>query len=130
MNTFLLVRRVLTTVIGQDIGTADLIIKGKVRVKQGTEPAHFTRDGLVFKDASTLEADLVVFATGYEPIQNRVRDIFGNEVATKISPVWGVNEEGEIRRAYTPSGHPGVSLARASRSDCTENHNVALVGGR
>jgi hypothetical protein len=88
---------------------ADLIIGGKIQVKQGTEPARFTPDGLIFEDGSSLEADLVVFATGYEPIKNSVRDIFGEDIAHKASPVWGLDEGGEPRRAYTPSGHPAVS---------------------
>lgn len=103
-----------------DVGTADLIIKGAVKIKSGTEPDHFTTDGLVFKDGSSLEADLVVFATGYEPIKNSVREIFGEELATKITPVWAMDEEGENLRSYMPSGHPGVSLERASMTQATE----------
>jgi len=92
------------------MGTADLIIKGVVKIKSGTEPDHFTTDGLVFKDGSSLDADLVVFATGYEPIKNSICDVFGEELSTKVTPVYGLDEEGESRRAYKPSGHPGVSF--------------------
>ncbi|KAF8505013.1 FAD/NAD-P-binding domain-containing protein [Gautieria morchelliformis] len=91
-----------------DLGTADLIIKGAIKIKQGTEPDYFTDNGLVFKDGSSLDADLVVFATGYEPIKNSIRDIFGEVLSAKVTPVWGLDEEGESRRAYTPSGHPGL----------------------
>jgi 2-polyprenyl-6-methoxyphenol hydroxylase-like FAD-dependent oxidoreductase len=52
--------------LGLDVGTGDLIINGKVKIKQGTEPDYFTDDGLVFKDGSSLRADLVVFATGWQ----------------------------------------------------------------
>ena len=109
--------RKFTLDTGLDIGTADLIIKGVVKVKQGTEPDYFTDKGLVFKDGSSLDADLVVFATGYEPIKNSIRDIFGEEVSSKVTPVWGLDEEGENRRAYTPSGRPGVSLGQARSDD-------------
>jgi hypothetical protein len=86
-----------------------LIIQGKVHVKQGIQPARFTPEGLLFDDGSTLEADLVVFATGYESIQNKVHEIFGEETARRTSPAWGLDQEGEPNRAYRPSGHPAVS---------------------
>ena len=129
---FLLFRNVilLTLSPGQDLGTADLIIRDVIKVKHGTEPDHFTRDGVVFADGSMLAADLVVFATGYEPIKNTVRNIFGDEVATKVTPVWGLDEEGESRRTFKPSGHPGVSVERATMKQFTENHIEAMVGGR
>ncbi|KAF8582165.1 dimethylaniline monooxygenase [Ramaria rubella] len=91
-----------------DVGTADLVIKGLVQIKSGTEPDHFTHDGLAFKDGSTLEADLVVFATGYEPITDAMQGIFGERVAAQTSPAYGLDAEGEPVRAYRPSGHPGL----------------------
>jgi hypothetical protein len=106
--------------LGLDLGTADLIIKGAIKVKQGTEPDYFTDKGLVFKDGSSLDADLVVFATGYEPVKNSITDIFGEELSAKVTPVWGLDEEGESRRSYTPSGHPGVSLKRARMARFTD----------
>ncbi|GJJ15730.1 hypothetical protein Clacol_010008 [Clathrus columnatus] len=91
----------------QDIGAADLIIKGSIKIKRG-EPEHFTTDGLVFKDGSYLQADAVVFATGYEPPKNVIASVFGQEIANKITPIWGFNEIHELKRAYSPSGHPGI----------------------
>ena len=107
----------LTFALGIDIGTADLIIKGRVKIKSGTQPDHFVSDGVVFKDGSSLKADLVVFATGYEPVKDNVRGIFGEELATKVTPIWNMDEEGECRRTYTPSGQPGVSLANVRAHD-------------
>jgi hypothetical protein len=42
-------------------------------------------------------------------LEATVGDIFGDEVARKSSPLWGMNEECEINGAYTPCGVPGVS---------------------
>lgn len=63
----------------------------------------------MFKDGSFLQADAVIFATGYEPVRNAILPIFGEELACKITPVWGFNEVHELRRSFSPSGHPGVS---------------------
>jgi hypothetical protein len=115
--------------LGLDVGTGDLIINGKVKIKQGTEPDYFTDDALVFKDGSSLRADLVVFATGYEPIKSSVSDIFGEELAGKVTPVWSLDEEGENRRAYTPSGHPGVSTYPTCTARFTESYQLDSYGG-
>ncbi|GJJ11777.1 hypothetical protein Clacol_006015 [Clathrus columnatus] len=91
---------------GVDIGAADQIINGRIKVKPG-EPERFTKDGLVFKDGSFLEADAVIFATGYHPVQHILSPIFGEELSERISPAWGLDEEGESIRNYRPCGHPG-----------------------
>ena len=48
---------------GVDKGGADLISSGDIRVKQGSEPAAFTSDGLQMSDGTVLEADSVIFAS-------------------------------------------------------------------
>lgn len=42
-----------------------MIIDGKIKLKHGTNIERFTKKGLVFDDGSELDADVVVFATGY-----------------------------------------------------------------
>ncbi|GJJ11779.1 hypothetical protein Clacol_006017 [Clathrus columnatus] len=92
---------------GVDIGAAEQIINGRIKIKSG-EPERFTKDGLIFKDGSFLEADAVVFATGYHPVQHTLNPIFGEELSERISPAWGLDEEGETIRNFRPCGHPGL----------------------
>ncbi|KAJ8694671.1 hypothetical protein PTI98_007327 [Pleurotus ostreatus] len=96
---------------GMDIGCAQLIIDGKVKIKQGVEIARTSNDSVHFTDGSTLEADVIVFATGYENIRDTMRPLFGDETIDKTSPVYGKDEEGEFRASYRPSGHPGLWFA-------------------
>ncbi|KAF4593399.1 hypothetical protein EYR38_009113, partial [Pleurotus pulmonarius] len=96
---------------GMDIGCAQLIIDGKVRIKQGVEIARTSSDSVHFTDGSTLEADVIVFATGYENIRETMRPLFGDETIDKTRPVYGKDEEGEFRGSYRPSGHPGLWFA-------------------
>lgn len=60
-----------------------------------------------FSDGSTLEADEIVFATGYQNMRTQTRTIFGDEVADKVNDVWGLDSEGEIRSMWRRSGHEG-----------------------
>jgi hypothetical protein len=42
-----------------------MIIDGKIKLKSDGSISRFTQTGLLFEDGSTLDADVVVFATGY-----------------------------------------------------------------
>jgi hypothetical protein len=47
-----------------DVGASQLIIDGKIKLKNDAQIARFTQKGLDFTDQSTLDADAVIFATG------------------------------------------------------------------
>ncbi|KAL5117909.1 hypothetical protein ACEQ8H_004228 [Pleosporales sp. CAS-2024a] len=91
-----------------DVGASQLIIDGKIKVKQGQELKQVLPDGLEFQDGSKLEADEIVFATGYQNMRTQARLLFGDEVADGVSDVWGFNEEGEFRTMWQRSGHGGL----------------------
>ena len=90
-----------------DVGGSQLIIDGKIKIKQGQEIDEVTPHGLKFADGSTLEADEIVFATGYQNMRTTARDIFGDEVADKVGDIWGYDNEGEMRTIWRRTGHPG-----------------------
>lgn len=90
-----------------DVGACKLIAEGKIKVKQGQEIDEVLPHGLRFADGTELGADEIVLATGYQNMRTQTRIIFGDEVADKVSDVWGFNEEGEMRTIWQRSGHPG-----------------------
>jgi putative flavoprotein involved in K+ transport len=90
-----------------DVGCSELIAAGKVAVKNGVEIERFTRDGVEFNDGTSLEADVVVLATGYQNMRESARALLGDAVADRCTPVWGLDEEGELRTMWRRSGHPG-----------------------
>lgn len=49
-----------------DTGGSQDIIDGKIKLKTGSNMKEFTENGLTFEDGSMLDADVVVFATGWE----------------------------------------------------------------
>ncbi|MBW3606442.1 MAG: NAD(P)/FAD-dependent oxidoreductase [Actinobacteria bacterium] len=91
-----------------DVGASELIADGKIKVKQGFEITRFTPEGLEFEDGSTLPADIVVLATGYQNMRESARHLFGDEVADQVTPVWGLDADGELRTMWRRSGHPGL----------------------
>ncbi|KAJ7663499.1 FAD/NAD-P-binding domain-containing protein [Mycena rosella] len=102
---------VLTLVSGLDVGVAELIRTGAVKIKQGVEIARFTESGVVFTDGSSLAIDAVIYATSYESARDTMRGLFGDAIIDQTSVVWGTDEEGELNGCYRASGHPGLWFA-------------------
>ncbi|RPD53948.1 FAD/NAD-P-binding domain-containing protein [Lentinus tigrinus ALCF2SS1-7] len=94
-----------------DKGGADLIADGRIKVKAGLSLKHFTRDGIVLSDGTELPADLVVFATGYVHMREANSELLGKNVIDQTEEVYGLDDEGEIKGSYRPSGHPGLWFA-------------------
>ncbi len=90
-----------------DVGMSQLIIDRKINVKQGQEITEILPLGVKFSDGTELEADEIVFATGYENMRTQARNIFGEELANRVRDIWGWDEEGELRAIWRDSGHPG-----------------------
>ena len=89
-----------------DVGASQLIIDGKIKIKQGQEIEEVLPNGLRFADGTELEADEIIFATGYQNMRTQARMIFGDELADRVGDVWGFDDEGEFRTIWRPSGHP------------------------
>ncbi|KAM0438630.1 hypothetical protein ACHAPT_001383 [Fusarium lateritium] len=97
-----------------DVGATDLIAEGKVGLKAGVEPIAFTKKGLRFSDGSTVDADAIVWCTGFADLnaRNVTAEVLGGDVdvelkgdnllgpqdiAERLDSTWGVDSEGEIR---------------------------------
>ncbi len=90
-----------------DVGCSSLIAEGKIRVIQGTEIAEIREHAIAFADGQEVEADEIIFATGYQNMRGTTRRIFGDETADRLDDVWGLNEEGELRNIWRRTRHPG-----------------------
>ena len=91
-----------------DVGASTLIADGKIKLKQGVGIERLEPDGVVFTDGTTLRADIVVLATGYQNMRESARALLGDDVADRCQPVWGLDHEGELRTIWRRSGHPGL----------------------
>jgi putative flavoprotein involved in K+ transport len=101
-----------------DVGCASLIAEGRITIKQGVEIERFTPGGVVFTDGSTASADIVVLATGFKNMRESARALLGDRVADRCSPVWGLDEEGELRTMWRRSGHPGLWFMGGNLHQC------------
>ncbi|OJD26871.1 hypothetical protein ACJ73_01735 [Blastomyces percursus] len=92
-----------------DVGTSAKVAQGLIKVKSGSAISSYSEDGLVFDDGSELKADIIILATGFEmSFRPTVERILGADVAARVEEFWGLDEEGEVRGAWKPIGHPGL----------------------
>jgi len=91
-----------------DTGTSQHIVSAGIKVKSGGSIERYTEKGLKFADGTELEADIIIFATGYGDPRDSMRDICGREVADKITPVWFMDEEGQVGGVWRYCGHDGL----------------------
>jgi len=91
-----------------DVGAAQMIADGKIKVKHGVEPVEVLPWGVKLSDGTVLQADSVVFATGYDNMGTAARGLLGDDLPSTFQGIWGWNEEGEMRGVWAPTGHPGL----------------------
>ncbi|KAJ7624512.1 hypothetical protein FB45DRAFT_1086278 [Roridomyces roridus] len=91
-----------------DVGASQLIIDGKIKLKNDSQISHFTETGLKFENGSEFNADVVVFATGLGECRDAIKWICGEEIGAKTRKIWGLNEEGEIYGAWRDVGVDGL----------------------
>ncbi|MCW2758645.1 MAG: monooxygenase [Nocardioidaceae bacterium] len=87
-----------------NVGCSDLIAAQQIGLVQMRDVDAFVGDGLAMLDGTVVPADLVVLATGYENQQAAVRRFVGDEIAEKVGPIWGFDEDFELRNMWKPTG--------------------------
>ena len=99
-------------------GCSDLIVQGKIKIKQGTSIERLEGKSVKFSDGTTMDVDVVVVAAGYTNMSESVRLVMGDKVANRVGPIWGLDEEGEVRAMWRPTGQPGFWLMGGSLQQC------------
>ncbi|GAB2936684.1 NAD(P)/FAD-dependent oxidoreductase [Rhodococcus aerolatus] len=99
-----------------DVGAAELVADGRVALAHG-QVDHLTETSVVLADGTELEADLVVYATGYGSMNGWVADLVDEATADRLGKVWGLGSdttkdpgpwEGEQRNMWKPTQVPNL----------------------
>lgn len=100
-----------------DVGASELVANGAVKVRSGVEIVEIKQTSVVLSDGTELDADLIVYATGYKPMNEWVAAIVSRKVADQIGPNWGFGSgmkgdpgpwEGELRNMWKPLSHEAL----------------------
>ncbi|GAA0921827.1 NAD(P)/FAD-dependent oxidoreductase [Pseudonocardia zijingensis] len=109
-----------------DVGAADLVARGDVKLAHG-QVSELDEDAVVLADGTRLEADLVVYATGYGSMTGWAADLIGPEVADRVGKVWGLGSgtakdpgpwEGELRNMWKPTRQDGLWFHGGNLHQC------------
>ncbi len=104
-----------------NVGCSDLVARREIALRQFSEIETFVSDGVRMKNGEMLGADLIVLATGYKPQEILVRQLFGEQVAARVGPIWGFGEGQELRNMYCRTGQPGLWFIAGSLAQCRIN---------
>ena len=100
-----------------DVGCSELIANGDVKVRSGIEIAHVNENLVTLTDGSELITDVIIYATGYLPMNEWVARLISRETANLIGPNWGYGSglrgdpgpwEGELRNMWKPLKHESL----------------------
>jgi hypothetical protein len=91
-----------------NVGCSDLIVSGEVGLLHYEDFERFVPDGALMKDGRVEKADLLVTATGYQAPSDVIRELLGQETASRLGPVWGLDDGGEMCNMYKPTPQQGL----------------------
>ena len=95
-----------------DVGASELVADGKIKLKSNVAVDEITENTVKFSDGSELEADLIVYATGYSSMNGWAAELISQETADKVGKCWGLGSdttkdpgpwEGELRNMWKPT---------------------------
>jgi thioredoxin reductase len=101
-----------------NVGCSDLIVKGEIGLLHFSDIAAFVAEGARLRTGDTLDADLIVLATGYKGQEYLVSKLFGDDVAARVGPIWGFGDDQELRNMFIRTGQPGLWFIAGSFAQC------------
>jgi putative flavoprotein involved in K+ transport len=101
-----------------DAGCSEMIVDGRIGLLPFDAISRFGPDGALLRDGTTVPADLIVLATGYEGQAAAARRLLGDAVADRVGRVWGFDEEGELHGMWRPTGQPGLWFHAGGLAQC------------
>ncbi|AUZ34543.1 NAD(P)/FAD-dependent oxidoreductase [Arthrobacter sp. PGP41] len=84
-------------------GASELIIDGTIKLLHGSVEG-LSPSGVMLDGARSLNADLVVFATGYQGAPSVVREVLGDDIADRVGEFAMVGPDREYGRLWRRTG--------------------------
>jgi putative flavoprotein involved in K+ transport len=102
-----------------DVGASQLLVSGEIALRAPARIERIEPDAVVLDSGEMLPADLIVYATGFDPMERWIEELISPEVASRVGPVWGLGSgtakdpgpwAGELRNMWKPTRQEGLWL--------------------
>lgn len=100
-----------------DVGASQAIIDGDIRVVQMSDVDSFVERGIRMRDGSERDVDVVVLATGFQNPAIEAERVLGAEVASRLGPIGGLGEDGEMRHFCRPTPQRNLWFSMGTIAD-------------
>jgi putative flavoprotein involved in K+ transport len=110
-----------------DVGASELVADGRINLRSGVTVERLTPQTVVLSDGSELEADLLVYATGFGSMNRYLAELISAELAETLGKVWGLGSdttkdpgpwEGELRNMWKPTPVPNLWIHGGNLHQC------------
>jgi putative flavoprotein involved in K+ transport len=100
-----------------DVGASQMVIDGRIKVKSGSTIEAIDERGVIMADGSRVDADMIIYATGFGSMEQWVERLVSPDVAKQVGRCWGYGSgfkgdpgpwEGEVRNMWKPTAQPGL----------------------
>jgi len=99
-------------------GCSELIIAGEIDLIQFNDIDRFCDEGILMKNGSVVQMDLLVLATGYYSQNELVKRILGDNIAERVGKIWGIGEDGELANMWKKTPQDGLWFMAGSLAQC------------
>lgn len=100
-----------------DVGASKLVVDGSISVRSGVNIKRLNQSQVELDTGEVLDADIVVYATGYGNMVDWVAKLIDTETANRVGPCWGYGSNtkgdpgpwvGELRNMWKPTAQQGL----------------------
>ena len=100
-----------------DVGGSQRVMDGEISVRSGVGVSALTSDSIALTDGSNIDADAVIYATGFGSMEEWVARLIDQDTADKVGRCWGYGSgyrgdpgpwEGELRNMWKPTAQTGL----------------------
>lgn len=110
-----------------DVGASAHIANGNIKVVSAVEPKSFTETGIRLNDGRDLDADLVVFGTGFvKDYREYAAKYIDPDLLSQCAEQFGLDEGGELRGLYDPVRENLWSLGGGAQQARWNSRFIAL----
>ncbi len=100
-----------------DVGATEMVVDGRIGVRSGHGVDHLSEAAVHLESGEALEANAVIYATGYGDMTDWVAKLIDPETASRVGPCWGYGSGtkgdpgpwiGELRNMWVETAQPGL----------------------